>query len=449
MQFSNYLHHYKQNLTLAAPIVMSQVAQVVVQLVDNAMVGRLGPTPLAAVSFGGTVFFLLFVFATGLSLGITPLVGQMYARGEHKASSEYLQNAMLIYFIAGIAIFAVQYAIVPLMYHMGQPEDVVTMAIPYYKYIVWSVIPFMLFAAFKQFLEGIGSTAIAMVVMVSCNLLNIFFNYLLIYGNWGFPQMGAEGAGLATLISRIAMPIMMFIYFMRHERIRRYFKFFKASNFGWRYVRSLMSVGLPIASQMTMECSVFCVTAIMMGWFGTISIAANQIAGITGNFTFMMVMGISAATTIRVSHEYGDGNLKQMRLAANASYHIGLAYNFVTATAIILLRNQIPLLYTSDPEVIAMSSHLLIFVAIFQVADGIQGISVGILRGLQDVKSIMLIAFLSYIVINIPVGYFCAFVLGWGPAGLWLGLIFGLSIAAVLLGLRFRRLYARLRREDK
>lgn len=449
MNFSKYTRHYKQNLMLAAPVVLSQLGQVVVQLVDNAMVGRLGATQLAAASFAGTVFFLLFIFATGLSLGITPLVGEMYSKGEHKRSSEYLQNAVLVYFVAGLIIFAVQYALVPFLHYMGQPEEVVLLAVPYYKYLVWSIIPFMLFAAFKQFLEGVGNTAVSMVIILVANLINVLLNYVFIYGNWGAPQMGAAGAGLATMISRICMPLFMLIYFVNKDRLRRYFSFFNWSRFSWRYVRSLLSVGFPISLQMLMEGAAFCVTAIMMGWIGTNSIAGNQIATITANFTFMMVLGIASATTIRVSHEFGSGNLKELRLAAVASYHIGMAYNIITATLLITFRNYIPLIFTSDPEVIATASYLLIFVAVFQISDGLQCISIGILRGMQDVKSIMRIAFFSYIVINIPLGYFCAFVLNWGAGGLWLGFIVGLSVAAILLAARFTRLYARLRRADK
>ncbi len=432
---------YAQTLRLAIPVVLSQAGQIVVQLVDNAMVGRLGALPLAAVSFGGTVFFLIFIFGVGISMGITPLVGEMYARSNHRISASYLQNSILLYGTLGLLLFGVSQAVIPLMPHMGQQPEVVEMAIPYYRYLAWSIIPFMLFAAFKQFLEGVGNTKVAMVIIIVSNLINILFNYLFIYGKLGCPAMGAAGAGLATLISRILTPLLIILYFQRRDSFRRYFSLFRKAEFSAHRLRSLLGVGLPIALQMVMEGGAFVLTAIMMGWIGngTIPLAGNQIATVISNLAFMIIVGISAATTIRISHEFGRGDLRALRTAANISYRLGLMWNGLTATIFILFRHQIPLLFTSDPEVVEMASRLLIFAGLFQFSDGLQNISVGILRGIQDVNAIMGIAFVAYLLINLPVGYLCAFTLGWGPEGLWIGFIFGLSIAAFLLNRRYRR----------
>lgn len=434
-----YRQQYASNLRLAMPVVMTQMGQIMVQLFDNAMVGHLGALPLAAVSYAGTVFFLLFAIAIGISLGITPLVGESYAQGRHRDSARYLQNSIALYTVVGFVLVMLLLLARPLMYRLGQPVEVVDMAIPYYSYLVWSILPFMLFASFKQFLEGIGNTKVAMVIVVTSNLLNIFLNWVFIYGKLGAPAMGAAGAGLATLIARLLTPLMVIWYFMHHRRLRRYLNFFKKEGFSLGTVRSLLGVGFPISLQMFMEGSAFCFTSIMMGWISTVAIAANQIATVTANLTFMILIGVSSATTIRVSHEWGRRDWKSLRRAATASYHIGLMYNFIMGVTIVSLRRWLPMMFTTDPEVVELTSKLLVFVALFQISDGLQNISVGILRGMQDVRITIVIAFFSYLVINLPVGYLLAFVAGWGAEGLWVGYIFGLSVAAVLLNARFRR----------
>ena len=191
-----WLPQYRENLSLAVPVMLSQVGQVVVQLFDNAMVGRLGALPLAAVSFGGAVFVIFLFWGTGLSMGLTPLVGEMYARRDYRSSARLLQNALTLYGGVGIVLFAILWVLGDFLGSMGQSPEVAELARPYYGYLAWSVVPFMLFAAFKQFLEGIGNTITGMVVVLTANGVNILFNYLLIYGHWGFPEMGAAGAGL-------------------------------------------------------------------------------------------------------------------------------------------------------------------------------------------------------------------------------------------------------------
>ena len=444
MFFSSYKKQYIKLLRLAAPVMLAHLGVISAQLADNIMVGQLGATPLASVAFGGTVFFIVFIFIMGITISLTPLVGEQFAQGKRPLVAAYFQNSLLLFPLVGIIASALQYALIPFLYHLGQPIEVVDMATPYYKYLVWSVIPFMIFAAFKQFLEGIGNTTVCMIIVIVSNLINIFFNWLLIYGNWGFPRMEAAGAGLATLISRIFMPVLVGLYFIFNQRYNRYFASFQWGNFNKAYLATLLSIGFPIALQMFMEGAAFALTSIMMGWIGTVEIAANQIALTISNFAFMIVIGLGSATTIRISHEYGRRNFVELKKASNASYHLVLVWNAFTAIAIILFRKQIAGIFTSDADVIQVASYLLIFVAAFQFSDGLQSITIAILRGIQDVKQIMRIAFISYILINLPVGYLCAFVFKWGAGGLWVGFIFGLYIAAFLLISRFRKQYRRL-----
>ena len=306
-KFATYKDQYKANLRLALPVVLTQLGQILTQFADNLMVGRYGgsdPTPLAAVSFGGAVFFILFIAAIGIALGMTPLVGELYAQGDREKSSGLLQNGILFYGLLGVAMAAVQYAVIPLMYHLGQPAEVVDMAIPYYRMLVWSMPFIMLFFTFKQFLEGVGNTKVEMFVTIAANLANIGFNWVFIYGRYGFPEMGAEGAGLGTLMSRIIAPMLMIGYFYSRSKYRVYLEGFSPRNYSWASVRQLLHMGLPISMQMFLEASAFVGTGIMMGWFNKETMSANQIATTIGNCAFMIVMSIGAATTIRVSHCY-------------------------------------------------------------------------------------------------------------------------------------------------
>lgn len=442
-----WLPQYRENLSLALPVMLSQVGQVVVQLCDNAMVGHLGALSLAAVSFGGAVFVIFLFFGTGISMGLTPLVGEMYARHDYRTSARLFQNALVLNSVVGILLFVVLQVFGQCLGLMGQSEEVVAEAAPYYNYLAWSIIPFMIFAAFKQFLEGVGNTMTGMVVVLTANAINIFFNYLLIYGHGGFPAMGAAGAGLATLISRICMPLFVLIYFIRVPSLRRYFRFFTWIAQGWRMTRRLLAVGLPISMQMVLEVSAFALTLIMMGWIGTVEQAAHQVVLSISNIVYMIIVGISSATTIMVSHRYGVGDYRGLRRAATASWHLGLAANGLTMTCFILFRHWLPLMFTSDEAVLAVAAQLFVMAAIYQIPDGLQTIALGVLRGMQDVRVTMNYAFVAYIVINLPVGYLCAFTLGLGAPGLWIGFIVGLTVAAILFITRYRRAARRLVRE--
>jgi len=450
--FKKYREQYGANLRLALPVVLTQVGQILTQVADNLMVGRYGgddPLPLAAVSFGGSVFFILFITAVGIALGMTPLVGELFVQGARKRSAALLQNGILFYTLLGVTMAIAQYAAIPLLYRLGQPVEVVDMAIPYYRMLVYSMPPVMLFFAFKQFLEGVGNTKVEMTVTIIANVANIVFNWFFIYGRCGLPEMGAEGAGLGTLLSRIIAPALMIGYFCSKRKYRIYLEGFSPRRYSWATVRRLLQMGLPISLQMFLEASAFVGTGLMMGWFDKAEvISAYQIANTLGNCAFMIVLSIGAATTIRVAHCYGARNYSELALAAKASYHLVLAWNAFAALVFIALRGWIPTFFTSNAEAIAITSQLLIFAALYQLSDGLQNVSVGILRGIQDVRIIMPIAFVSYWLLNLPVGYLFGFVLGMGPAGLYLGFTFGLSSAAVLMIARLRRDIRKLRMQN-
>ena len=397
-RFSTYKEQYRSNLLLALPIVLTQVGQILTQVADNLMVGRYGgddPTPLAAVSFGGTVFFILFIAAIGMALGLTPLVGELFAQKDRSRSAALLQNGIIFYTTLGFAVAAVQYAVIPLMGYLRQPPEVVEMAIPYYRMLVYSMPFIMLFFSFKQFLEGVGNTKVEMVVTIIANIANIGLNSLFIYGNWGCPEMGAQGAGLGTLLSRVLAAVLIIAYFCSRPQYRHYLDGFSLRVLSRRTIGRLVHMGLPISLQMFLEASAFVGTGIMMGWFDKVAISANQITTTLGNCAFMIVLSIGAATTIRVSHCYGARDIPNLSLAAKASYHLVLAWNALAAVVFIAGRHLIPSLFTTNGEVIRLAGQLLIFAALYQLSDGIQNVSVGILRGIQDVKIIICLLYTS------------------------------------------------------
>ena len=451
--FTKYKPYYKQNLKLALPVIMSQLGQITVQLADTAMVGNYGgddPVPLAAVSFATSVFFIVFITTIGISFGLTPLVGEHYARGEKQYSSELLQNGAVLFMVVAAAATALLFAIRPLFYYMGEwmigsgsdasIGSVITMALPYYDIIVWSIIPVMLWGTAKQFLEGIGNTRIAMTTIIISNVLNIFLNWVLIFGKFGFEPMGAVGAGWATLIARVLQCVMMLAYFLTTKRFREYtFNLWSFATLRLRTMWEVLKVGVPIAFQMLMEASAFVLAGIFVLAFGAESASAYQVGINAMNVTFMIVIAIGSATTIICSHIYGSRNFERLRRSVNAAYQMGLALNVTVAIIFIALRHVIPTFFTSNSEVIEITADMLILIALFQVSDCMQALSISVLRGLQDVKIIVPIVFVSYVVFNIPVGYLLAFEAGFEVMGLVMGFIVGLSICALLTVLRVRR----------
>ncbi|MBR5820788.1 MAG: MATE family efflux transporter [Alistipes sp.] len=446
-----YKEQYRKNLALSIPVVLTQLGQMLTQLADTMMVGQYGgedPLPLAAVSFGSSMAFLILIGCIGVTLGLTPLIGERYVRGEHKECSSLLNNAIIFYTLLGLVVGIAQYAAAPLLYHLGQPDEVVAGAIPYYRMLAYSI-PFMLFFfGFKSFLEGAGNTKTVMIITLITNLLNVGFNYLLIFGHWGLPAMGAAGAGLATTLSRIASAVMIISYFLYHTKYREYLRGFRLRLPQWTRVHQLLRIGLPIAGQMFLESSAFVGTAVMIGWLGTVALSANQVAITLGNCAFMVILSIGSAATIRISHCYGERNHEELRLAAHASYHLVLVWSLCASLFFILLRRHIPHLFTDNEEVINLTANMMVFVALYQLWDGMQNISVGILRGLQDVKIIMPIAFVAYWLINMPSGYLLGITAGMGPSGFFLSYSFGLGAAALLLMARIRRNIHRLKIES-
>lgn len=423
---------------MAIPVIFSQIGQVTVNLADNIMVGHIGTTELAAASFAINIFHVGMLFGLGITLGITPLVGQSLNSQYPNNIGSWFRNGILVNFVASILLCAAMSSVVPFMNLMGQSDEVVQMAISYYLIQVSSLIPLMLFFSFKQFFEGIGNTKIAMIITIATNLLNIGLNYILIYGKFGFPSLGLNGAGYATLVSRLIMPVIFLAVMLKRPKFRVYLTEAVHSRLEKLKIKRLVSIGMSIGMQMVIEILAFSLGAIMLGWISKESLAGHQVAISMAGMTYMISFGLASGTTIRVSHAFGERNLKEVKHAVYASLHMVIAFMSLMGILFVLLRNHLPLLFTSDPAVIKVAAGLLVVGAFFQVFDGIQVVLLGALRGIADVRIPMLMAFFSYIVVSLPISYLLAFTFNFGYSGVWIGFVFGLSTAAVLFGLRLK-----------
>lgn len=449
MLFTGYLPYYKANLRLAVPVIISQVGQYSVQIVDTVMVGHLGEAvPLAAISFAYALSWPILFLGTGIAMGLTPLVGKSFARGDRMRSASLFKNSLLLGLVASILLMVLLGAMMPLMGYMGQDPAIIPIARGYMFYQLLSAVPMMFFAGCKQFLEGIGNTSRTMVIAIIGNVLNIILNGALIYGWWIFPEMGAVGAGASTFIARVVMMLLFVRLMFANDDYRSYFRLFKQVKITLFRVRRLLNVGFPIAMQLFIEMAALSLMAVVIGLFGAVPQAAHQIAVNLPSLSFMVVTGLSAATTIRVSQDYGLRLYPSMRRAMYASMHLITAFTVFAAIVVFVFGRWIAGLFTTEPAVIDIATYLLKFGCIFMVIDGFQGVILGALRGLTEVKRPMYYAIIVYICISAPVGYLCSFVLGLGAAGTWIAFTTGLFVLALLYYRLFRKRYRQLAAGD-
>ncbi len=440
MWYSEYFPFYKRNLILAMPVVLSQIGQVTVSLVDNMMVGHVGTVELAASAFANSIFMLGMYMGMGIAYGLTPMVGKAFGNKKKELVSLYLKNGIFSHIVIGLFLTAIMFFVYFFLSKMGQPPEVVILARPYYLWLCASYLPFMLFYSYKQFFEGLGNTKVAMVITISANLINIAANYAFIFGKFGFPELGLTGAGVGTFISRISMPLFFMIYILTAKRYLPYFKAARKQAIRLLEIIKILKVGVPIGVQMVVEVFAFAIGAIMMGWIGEVSLAAHQVALGLASLTYMISLGISSATTIRVSHQFGKHDILSVKRAAFASTHLVLFFMAVMGLVFISLKNYLPYLFVTDIDVIIIAANLLVVAALFQIFDGLQVVMLGALRGMSDVKIPMLIAGLAYLVVGIPSSYVFAFVLDLGPRGIWFGYLLGLGLAGILFYFRFRKI---------
>lgn len=429
--------HFRKNVVLAYPVVIGQLGHIMVSVADTVMVGQVGVIPLAAATFAGTFYHILMMFGIGVSYAVTPLVAATDASNQNRLMF-LLQNGLVLNSILALVLVAIGLFASQFLMHFGQEVPVALAAKPYLIVVSFSLFPLMVFQTFRQFAEGLSDTFNPMVVSIVSNLLNVALNYVLIYGAFGFPEMGLLGAAWATLISRGIMALMM-IAIIRAKL--HGFRWTFDSQQAWRMVK----IGVPSGMQYVFEVGAFATAAIMVGWISAEALAAHQIALNLAAITYMSATGIAAASTIRIGNQLGLKDAKNLRLAGYTSFATVVIFMTFTALLFILLRSELTALYVKDAYVQSLASGLLIVAAAFQISDGLQAVGLGVLRGLTDVKVPTLITFIAFWVLAIPGGYILGFTFDMGVYGVWYALSGGLTVAAVLHIIRFQSLLKRLR----
>lgn len=439
MKSTDFKEHFNRNFLLAYPVVLSQLGHVLVGTADSMMVGRVGTNELAAASIANAVFSVMMMFGIGVSFGLTPLIAQSDGEGNQRAGMRFLKHSFVINIIFGALLFTILLSGGFIMDLLDQPAEVVFLAKPYLAVIGVSLLPFMVFQTFKQFAEGLSMTKQAMYITIGANVVNVFLNYILIFGKMGFEPMGLLGAGWATLISRILMAIVMVLFVKYYKRFQVYWRFFSVTVWNVKSFKNLLNLGVPTGFQYIFEVGAFASAAVMIGWMGAVPLAAHQVAINLAAISYMMATGISAAATVRVANQLGKRDIPTMRIAAFTCFTMAIIFMAATGLLFTVFNEFLPSLYTNDQGVISIASGLLIIAALFQLSDGIQVVGLGALRGMGDVKIPTLVTFTAYWVIGLPSGYLLAFTFDLGEKGVWYGLLIGLSVTAVILFIRFNR----------
>ena len=453
MTLSTYTKEFAYNFKLAYPIILGMVGHTIVGIVDNIMVGKLGATELAAVSLGNSFIFVALSIGIGFSTAITPLVAESDGRNDVAAGRSAFHHGLYLCTILGVALFTLIFFSKPLIAFMGQPDAVVDMAKPYLDIVGFSLIPLIIYQAYKQFADGLSETKYSMWATIIGNITNVIINYFLIYGIWIFPQLGIIGAAIGTIASRFVM--LGFMHYMMNlkPKFHPYFKGFSLKEIKKEVNKKIIKIGMPSAMQMFFEVGLFTGAIWLSGMIGTTSQAANQIALSLASLTFMFAMGLSVTAMIRVGNQKGLGDYVNLRKVALSIFLLATIIEIFFAILFVVLHKVLPYIFvdindlknlTENLEVIAIATNLLLVAAVFQISDGLQVVALGALRGLQDAKVPMYLAFISYWVIGFPISIYLGLETELKAVGVWIGLLAGLTAASVLLFIRFNYLTKKL-----
>jgi len=456
VNLSLYTSEFKYNWKLAAPVMLGMLGHTFVSFIDNVMVGQLGTAELAAVSLGNSFMFIAMSLGIGFSTAITPLIAEADSANNFDSAKSTFKHGLFLCTTLGIALFLMVFFAKPLMYLMKQPEEVVELAIPYLDLVAFSLIPLVVFQAFKQFSDGLSMTKYPMYAILLANITNVILNYVLIFGKFGFPELGIVGAAYGTLISRFVMVACLWLLLAKNERSKAFvtnIKFFVLEKL---MLKKIINLGAPSAMQMFFEVAIFTAAIWLSGLLGKNPQAANQIALNLSSMTFMVAMGLGVASMVRIGNQKGLQNYVELRRIAFSIFFMAIILAVFFGVIFFVFHQELPKLYVAyndvenlkdNMEVVSIAAQLLIAAAIFQISDSIQVVMLAALRGLQDVKIPTIITFISYWLIGFPISYYFGKEDQLGSFGIWLGLLAGLSTAAVLLYIRFNYLTLKLIRE--
>lgn len=436
--------HFRETAILALPVAIGQLGHVMLGVTDSLMVGRLGEIPLAAAALGHGIFVLMLVFVVGVCNAITPLTAISAGKNDHEEAAIVFRQGLIVNAVLGVLLVLFTWLISDSLRMMGQLPDVVDLAAPYLRIMGFSFLPMAIFFSFRNFIEGLSFTKPAMVIIILANGVNVFGNWILIFGKFGMPAMGLRGAGYSSLIVEVFSAIVLVAYVLRSSDFRRYHPLLHFRSFNRPVISRILRIGLPSGIQYVFEAGSFSFSAIMIGWIGATALAAHQIALNLASISFMITLGIANAATIRVGNAVGRGDGIEVRKAGFSAMFMGMTLMGCAGLSFVIFRNFLPQLYIDDPAVLTVAAQLLILAALFQLSDGIQVVGHGILRGMTDVTIPMFIAVVAYWGIGIPTSYLLAFEAGWGVQGIWAGFVAGLSVAALAFTIRFNKLSRRM-----
>ncbi|MBW8243267.1 MATE family efflux transporter [Muricauda oceani] len=451
--FQNYTKEFAYNLKLSYPVILGMLGHTFVAFADNIMVGQLGTAELAAVSLGNSFVFIAMSLGIGFSTAITPLVAEADGAKDEAAGKSALKHGLVLCTILGLSLFGLIQVSKPLMHHMEQPPEVVELAMPYLDLVAFSLVPLIIFQAFKQFSDGLSQTKYPMYTTIMANVVNITLNYLLIFGSFGFPKMGIVGAAVGTLVSRVIMVAFIWYLLKRKKKFESYVTNFNFKKIEKKVMRKIIDLGFPSALQMFFEVAIFTAAIWLSGVLGKNAQAANQIALNLSSMTFMVGTGLGVAAIVRVGNQKGLKNHKELKRIAESVFFLTLLVEIAFAAIFLLGRHWFPTIYldvddianqADNSEVIFIAAKLLLVAAFFQISDGLQVVVLGALRGLQDVKIPTLITFIAYWLIGFPISYYLGLHTSFESTGIWIGLLSGLTASAVMLYLRFNFLTKKL-----
>jgi len=448
-----YTKEFAYNLRLAYPIILGMLGHTIVGIVDNVMVGKLGPVELAAASLANSFVFVAMSLGIGFSTAITPLAAEADGEQNIEKGRRVFHHGLYLCTFLGFFLFVLVFFAKQFIVFMGQPENVVELAKPYLDIVAFSLIPLIVFQGYKQFADGMSETKYAMWATILGNVVHVFLNYLFIYGIWIFPKLGIVGAGVGTLVSRFLMLGYMHYKMNKKPKFHPFFEGFSLKKIEREINLKIFRLGAPSSMQMFFEVALFTGAVWISGRLGITNQAANQIALSLASFTFMFAMGLGVAATIRVGNQKGLGDYKKMKVVAFSIFLLVILLEVFFALFFVLFHEQMPVLFvdmnnfkdfTTNTEVITIAAQLLLVAAVFQIFDGIQVVALGALRGLQDAKVPMYITFVAYWIVGFPVSIYLGLYTSLKAVGIWIGLLAGLTTAALFLYIRFIRLTKQL-----
>jgi len=435
-----YFREARATLLLAIPIIVGQVSQMLMGLTDSVMIGRAGTVPLAASAFGGGIFNIFFLAGIGFLTPVAVFVSRARGAGRLDDAGDVLRHGLILALAFGSAELMLALILSLRLEWFQQPGEVLAAANPFFRLISLSILPSMAYLVLREFAESMGRPWIPMFIVLAGVGLNAFLNWIFIYGHLGAPRLGLTGAGISTLISRTLGAVVLFAWLRNEGSMRAAWPRSWWAPVSWERVRQMVSVGLPVSLSLLFESGAFGASAVMMGWLGSVSLAAHQIALSCAAMTFMCMLGLAIAIGMRLSAAIGSGERFRLRPIWLGGLTMGTALAGGFALVFLVAGKVIAACFVDDASVIGLATVLLVVAAVFQIFDGGQVINTAALRSLPDVKVPALITFIAYWGIALPGGYLLGVRWGLGAVGIWGSLAAGLAFAAVFLGLRFVRL---------